>query len=101
MTETATAIEPISTIVTICDHRSTRCPGENPGPDSGVYANQPISGPMLNSNPPNSDTPARKYSQYPKFISRGNETFRVPTISGTRYSPIPSITGTANKNIIA
>jgi len=26
--------------------------------------------------------------------------FRAPTISGTRYTPIASITGTANRNII-
>ena len=36
MMHTADAIEPISTIVTICDQRSTRWPGENPGPERGV-----------------------------------------------------------------
>src|ERR1051325_9047761 len=32
MMHTAEDIEAISTIVTICDHRSTRCTGENHGP---------------------------------------------------------------------
>jgi hypothetical protein len=27
--------------------------------------------------------------------------FRVPTMSGIRYTPMPSMTGTANRNIMA
>src|SRR4051812_14728040 len=53
----------ISTSVTICDHKSTRWPGENCGPDSGVYANHPTSGPMSETSPMNSAAPAKKYTQ--------------------------------------
>src|SRR3569833_1389466 len=41
---TATHSAEISVNVTTCAHTSTRCPGENAGPDSGTYANQPVSG---------------------------------------------------------
>src|SRR4051812_46481486 len=60
MMQVAPAIEPISTMVTICDQISTRWPGEKPGPDSGVNMNQPMSGPMLKSSAVKSETPAPK-----------------------------------------
>ena len=42
------AISPaISVKVTICAQTSTRFPGEYSGPDSGVYMNQPASGPTF------------------------------------------------------
>src|SRR4051812_30179040 len=49
---TAAVSAAISVKVTTCAHTSMRCPGENCGPESGVYEVQPASGPMLT----NSDT---------------------------------------------
>ena len=37
----------ISVNVTTCAHTSTRLPGAYSGPDSGTYANQPVSGPVF------------------------------------------------------
>src|SRR6476646_625030 len=49
---TAAASAAISVKVTTCAQTSTRWPGENCGPESGGYAVQPASGPILM----NSDT---------------------------------------------
>ncbi len=46
MTLTAPPSAASSVNVIICAHVSVRLPGEKAGPDSGVYANQPASGPM-------------------------------------------------------
>src|SRR5690242_10601190 len=47
---TAAASADTSVKVIICAQMSARLPGENCGPDSGVYANQPMSGPMFSAN---------------------------------------------------
>src|SRR3954471_7950833 len=47
---TATQSAEISVKVTTCAQTSMRCPGEYAGPESGTYANQPASGPVLAKN---------------------------------------------------
>src|SRR5689334_17708444 len=47
-TETASAATSVN--VMSCAHTSARLPGVNSGPDSGVYANQPTSGPVFRMN---------------------------------------------------
>jgi hypothetical protein len=46
----APMIAEISVKVMVCAQTSTRFPGPNSGPDSGVYANHPASGPVLTKN---------------------------------------------------
>ena len=47
---TATISADSSVKVIICAHVSERLPGSNVGPESGVYANQPASGPAPMKN---------------------------------------------------
>src|ERR1700761_4658482 len=70
--------------VIICAQKSTRLPGSNCGPASGGYANQPASGAALVNTPQYRKMQPPRYIQYPKAFRRGNATFRVPSISGTR-----------------
>src|SRR4051794_32920129 len=62
MISTATASADTSVKVIICAHTSARFPGEYSGPESGTYANQPMSGPIFSMNeiqrkdPPNRNT---------------------------------------------
>src|SRR5688500_16181472 len=98
---TAATSAAISVNVTICAQTSTRLPGAYSGPDSGTYANHPVSGPVLEYIPANSSSPPNRNVQYPKAFSRGYANSRVPTISGTRYVANAVITGTAKRNIIA
>ena len=90
----------ISVNVIICAQTSTRFAGEYAGPESGTYANQPASGPVFRKNATYRNTPPARKIQYPSAFRRGNAMLRAPTISGTKYSPIPTMTGTANRNII-
>src|SRR5256885_1927985 len=100
MISTAPTSADISVSVTMSAQISPRFPGENCAPASGTYETQPTSGPVLQISAPQSSSPPHKYVQYPNALRRGNATLRVPTISGTRYSATPSITGTAKRNII-
>src|SRR5215218_7797043 len=54
---TAETSAEISVNVTTCAQTSTRLPGEYSGPESGVYANQPASGPMFTKKDANRNTP--------------------------------------------
>src|SRR5438105_3552306 len=59
----ATHIAEISVNVIICAQTSTRFPGENCGPESGGYANQPASGPVLVKSPQYRNNPPIRYIQ--------------------------------------
>ena len=60
MMSTATASAAISVNVTIWAQTSTRLPGENSGPESGTYANQPASGPVFKKNATYRHEPAER-----------------------------------------
>src|SRR3954471_22054212 len=62
MTFTAATIAAISVNVTTCAHTSMRCPGEYTV-DSGGYANQPASGPVLTKNETYMNTTPTRYVQ--------------------------------------
>src|SRR3954466_1381714 len=53
MMATAPAMDAVSTRVTIWLQTSYRLPGVNSGPERGVYANHPMSGPVFVNNPAN------------------------------------------------
>src|SRR5205809_585093 len=50
MRHTATTSADTSVNVMSCAQKSVRLPGDCSGPDNGVYANQPASGPELRKN---------------------------------------------------
>src|SRR5215212_1654285 len=58
---TAAASAETSVNVIICAQMSARLPGENCGPDKGVYANQPMSGAMFRANAPHNSMPPNRY----------------------------------------
>src|SRR3954462_11454761 len=60
---TATQSAEISVNVTTCAQTSTRCPGEYAGPESGTYANHPVSGPVFTKNDTYRNTTPTKYVQ--------------------------------------
>src|SRR5579872_1282715 len=90
----------ISVNVTSWAHTSTRCPGAYSVSDNGTYANQPVSGAWFVSSATYNNPMPTQYVQYPNALSRGKATLRAPTMSGTKYSPIAVIIGTAKRNII-
>src|SRR6266404_6880057 len=92
MISTAPMRPAISVKVIICAQTSIRLPGEYAGPASGTYANHPASGPVFAKNATYNSTPPIRYIQYPRALSRGNETFLVPIMIGTIYRPTASIT---------
>src|SRR5689334_10215259 len=51
MISTAVTRPEISVSVIIWDQKSARLPGEYSGPESGTYANQPASAPILSTKP--------------------------------------------------
>ncbi len=63
MVTTAATSPDTSVNVMSCAHQSERLPGVYCGPDSGVYMNQPASGPMLSAKPVNRNRPPNRKIQ--------------------------------------